>query len=88
MKDITSRYYLRLEVKDCPGVIAAITRLLAERSISISSLIQHETRNGGDSVVVILTHPAVEKEVRKAIAEIGKLSINRSPVKVLRIEDL
>jgi len=88
MDEITSRYYLRLQVKDCPGVIAAITRILAERSISISSLIQHETRDGGDSVVVILTHPAVEKEVRKAIVEIGKLSINRSPVKMMRIEDL
>ena len=88
MDEVTSRYYLRLQVKDCPGVIAAITRILAERSISISSLIQHETRAGGDSVVVILTHPAVEREVHKAIAEIGKLSINRSPVKVLRIEDL
>ena len=88
MDEVTSRYYLRLLVKDCPGVIAAITRLLAERSISISSLIQHETRDGGDSVVVILTHPAMEREVRKAITEIGKLSINRSPVRVLRIEDL
>ena len=39
-------------------------------------------------MVVILTHPAMEREVRKAIAEIGKLSINRSPVKLLRIEDL
>ena len=89
MDEVTSRYYLRLQVKDCPGVIAAITRVLADRSISISSLIQHEARDGGDAVaLVILTHPALEREVRQAIAEIGKLSINRSPVKLLRIEDL
>ena len=89
MKDITSRYYLRLEVKDCPGVIASITQILADRSISISSLIQHETKSGAGSVsLVILTHPAPESEMNTALAEIGVLSINQSPVKLLRIEDL
>ena len=89
MKDITSRYYLRLEVKDCPGVIASITQILADRSISISSLIQHETKSGTGSVsLVILTHPAPESEMNTALAEIGVLSINQSPVKLLRIEDL
>ena len=89
MKDITSRYYLRLEVKDCPGVIASIAQILADRSISISSLIQHETKPEAGSVsLVILTHPAPESEMNAALAEIGVLSINQSPVKLLRIEDL
>ena len=89
MEEVSSRYYLRLQVKDCPGVIASITQILAERSISISSLIQHETREGGDSVaLVILTHPAQEREMRAAISEIGVLSINQSPIKLLRIEDI
>lgn len=89
MDEVSSRYYLRLQVKDCPGVIASIAQHLAGRSISISSLIQHETRDGGDSVtLVILTHPAPEREIRAAIAEIGELSVNRAPVKLLRIEDI
>ena len=89
MKDITSRYYLRLEVKDCPGVIASITQILADRSISISSLIQHETKPEAGAVsLVILTHPAPENEMNAALAEIGVLSINQSPFKLLRIEDL
>ncbi len=89
MKDITSRYYLRLEVKDCPGVIASITQILADRQISISSLIQHETKVAANSVsLVILTHPAPESEMNAALAELGVLSINQSPVKLMRIEDL
>ncbi len=89
MDEVTSRYYLRLLVDDCPGVISAITQILADRSISISSLIQHEGHTGGDPVaLVILTHPALEREVRAALEEIGKLPFNRSAVKLLRIEDL
>ena len=88
-EDISSRFYLRLLVRDCPGVIASITQILADRSISISSLIQHETRRDDGGVnLVILTHPATEKDMRSALSEIGILSINQSPVKVLRIEDL
>ena len=88
-ESVTSRYYLRLQVKDCPGVIAQITQILAARSISISSLIQHETRDAqGEVSLVVLTHPALEKAVRAALAEIATLSVNSSPVKLLRIEDI
>ncbi len=86
--DITSRYYLRLQVKDCAGVIASITQILASRSINISSLIQHEHRAEDGSVsLVVLTHPAKEKEIRSALAEIAVLSVNNSPVRLIRIED-
>ena len=87
--DISSRDYLRFMVKDCPGVLASITQILADRGISISSLIQHE-RYGADGAVplVILTHKANEREVRNALGEIDTLSINQSPVKLMRIEDI
>lgn len=84
--ECTSRYYLRLIVEDCPGVIASITKILADREISISSLIQHE--NQGENVsLVILTHPAMEKEIRSAMEEMSKLSVSRAAVKMLRIEE-
>jgi len=86
--EMVSRYYLRLQVKDCPGVIASITQLLADRSISISSMIQHEDRDGDSVSLVILTHPAAERDIHSALSEIGVLSVNNSPVKLLRIEDL
>ena len=70
-------------------MIAQITQILADHNISISSLIQHETRKDKDVVsLVILTHPAREKEVRAALSEIAVLSVNSSPVKLLRIEDI
>ncbi len=89
MNDISSRYYLRFQVKDSPGVLAGITRILADNQISISSLIQHEVREAADVVtLVILTHRAKEKAVSAALAEIATMSINQSPVKLLRIEDI
>ncbi len=89
MEETASRYYLRFLVEDCPGVIASITQILAERSISISSLIQHERRDADGTVaLVILTHLSPEREIRAALAEIDTLSINRAPVKLMRIEDL
>ena len=90
IEDCVSRFYLRLQVKDTPGVIAAITQILAERGINISSLIQHENQTGAaDSVaLVILTHPVKERNMRAALSELGVLSVNSSPIKLLRIEDL
>ena len=89
MEEVVSRYYLRFQVKDCPGVIASITQILAGHSISISSLIQHESKAiDGEASVVVLTHPAREREIRAAISELGVLSINQSPIKLLRIEDI
>lgn len=89
MEEVVSRYYLRFRVKDCPGVIASIAQMLAEHSISISSLVQHESKSvDGEAAVVILTHPAREREIRAAISELGVLSINQSPIKLLRIEDI
>ena len=88
--EIVSRYYLRLTVKDCTGVMASVSQLLADRAISISSLIQRgDRKSDNDSVsLVILTHPAPESAVRAALAEIGILPINKAPAKLLRIEDL
>lgn len=89
MEESSSRFYLRLQVRDCPGVIASIAQILADKSISISSLIQHERREADGTVaLVILTHAAPEKSLRAALAELATLSINQSPVKLMRIEDI
>ena len=90
IEESVSRYYLRLQVKDTPGVMASITQILADRGINISSLIQHESQSGKANSVslVILTHPVMERSMRAALSELGVLSINSSPVKLLRIEDI
>ena len=70
-------------------MIASIAQILADKSISISSLIQHERREADGTVaLVILTHSAAEKSLRAALAELATLSINQSPVKLMRIEDI
>ena len=88
-EETVSRYYLRLQVRDSVGVMAAVTRILADRGISISSLIQPECGGGDGSVpLVILTHKAVEKDLAAALAEIEKLEPVCGQAKLYRIEDL
>ncbi|MFO0863387.1 MAG: homoserine dehydrogenase [Gemmataceae bacterium] len=75
---IPSRFYLRMTVQDRPGVLAEITRILADHHISISSIIQHEAMEGpeGSAVVplIIMTHTALAGAFTDAVA-----CINRSP---------
>ena len=86
--DVQSRYYIRLQVKDAPGVMAAVTKVLAGQGISISSLIQPE--NTGKDIVplVILTHMAAESGLRAAVKEIEDLPTVCEAAKIFRIEDL
>jgi homoserine dehydrogenase len=74
---VRSRFYLRLLVADRPGMLAQITRVLADHHISISSVIQHEALEDheGDIVpLVIMTHTALTGSFRAAVADIDKLS--------------
>ncbi|MCQ2379634.1 MAG: homoserine dehydrogenase [Victivallaceae bacterium] len=89
MDEIESRYYLRFTVDDCPGVVAGISKILSEHSISIASLIQEEHTDADGSVpLVVLTHPASEKEMKQALEKIGAMPFNRAPVRLLRIETI
>ncbi|WP_347554480.1 homoserine dehydrogenase [Robbsia sp. KACC 23696] len=86
---ITSAYYLRLRVADEPGVLAAIASLLADRGISVDALIQKESREGeGETDLIVLTHGTVEGNLRQALAKIEALSSVKSPVSLLRTENL
>ena len=86
--DVTLRYYLRFEVRDEPGVVARIAEILAGKSISISSFVQHESGSGCGVPVMILTHLAQEKLIKAAIAELEALDVVCDKVKLLRIEDI
>ncbi len=86
--EVQSRFYIRLQVQDSPGVMAAVTKVLADQKISISSLIQHETAGGKEVPLVILTHLACESRLTAAIAGLKALRAVSDQVKILRIEDL
>jgi len=88
MDEIETRYYMRFQVKDKPGVIAAVSKILGDKGISISSIVQREGQSEENVSLLILTHLAIEKQVKDAIAGIEKLKAVCDKVKLLRIEDI
>lgn len=67
---VRSRFYLRLLVRDQPGVLADVCRALADQQISISSVIQHEAREDHPEQLVplvIMTHYAETGRFRSAV---------------------
>jgi len=89
MVEVETAYYLRLRVLDRPGVLADITRILADLTISIDAMVQKEPGEGEDQVdIIMLTHLTVEKNVNAAIARIEKLPVNVGKVTRIRLEEL
>jgi homoserine dehydrogenase len=87
--EVETAYYLRLSAFDKPGVMADVTRILADLNISIDAILQKEAEEGEDIVdVIILTHRAIEKNVDEAIARIEKLSTIAGKVVRIRLEEL
>lgn len=87
--EVETCYYLRMRVKDVPGVLADITRIFADQSISIDAMVQKEAQAGEDQVdIIFLTHNAIEKHVRAALATIEALPVVLGQVTLIRQEDL
>jgi homoserine dehydrogenase len=89
MGEVETSYYLRMRVQDRPGVLADITRILADLQISIDAMVQKEPHEGEDQVdIIMLTHMTVEKNVNAAIAKIEKLPVVVGKVTRIRLEEL
>jgi homoserine dehydrogenase len=89
MAEVETSYYLRLRVEDKPGVLADITRILADQQISIDAMIQREPDEGEEQTdIIMLTHLAREKRVNAAIARIESLPVVKRKVIRLRLENL
>jgi homoserine dehydrogenase len=87
--DVETSYYLRMHVEDKPGVLADVTRILADSRISIEAMVQKEPRKGEKRVdIVMLTHQALEKDVDQAIGKIEKLPTMVGTVTRIRLEEL
>lgn len=76
-EEIDSRFYIRLSVVDQPGVFAQISKILGDRSISISSCLQHESESADCVPVVIMTHRARKGDVDIALKEIAQLEVSK-----------
>ncbi|HTD90461.1 MAG TPA: homoserine dehydrogenase, partial [Burkholderiales bacterium] len=89
MGEVETSYYLRLRVHDKPGVLADITRILADLGISIDAMVQKEPHEGeAHADIIMLTHLTVEKHVNAAIARIEALPVVAGQVTRIRLEEL
>ncbi|WP_416048913.1 homoserine dehydrogenase [Cupriavidus basilensis] len=89
IEEVTSSYYLRMRVADETGVLADITRILADAGISIDAMLQKESREGEPQTdIIMLSHLTLEKQVNAAIAKIEALPTVLSAVTRLRMEEL
>ena len=89
ISEISSAYYLRLRASDKPGVLASVTKILADRHISIDAMLQKEPAdNETEADIVILTHVTVEKNMDAGIAAIEALPAIVGNLVKIRMEEL
>ena len=89
MGEITTSYYLRLRVADVTGVLADITRILADNSISIDAMLQREAGDGENQTdLIMLTHETKEKNILAAITKVEALKTVEGSVTKIRLENL
>ena len=85
--EIEGRYYLRFTVADKPGVLSSIAGFLGEEGISLASVMQKEGFPERGIPLIILTHTAVEKNLRSALKRIEQMPYSKRRTQVIRIED-
>lgn len=89
ISEVESAYYLRLRASDKPGVLAGVTKILADRNISIDAMLQKEPDdNETEADIVILTHTTQEKNMDASIIEIECLAAVIGKVVKLRVESM
>jgi homoserine dehydrogenase len=89
MDEIETQYYIRLAAKDRPGVLAQIATVFGKNKISISSAIQPESDEKTKTAeIVIMTHPAREKAMQKALRELEQLDVVKEISNFIRVEDI
>ena len=85
--DLIFKYYVYLEVKDEPGVLALISKIFADQGISFDKVIQKDQLDNGNVPVVIFTDPIIENEMQTALKGLENYPVI-SNSKIIRIEDL
>jgi homoserine dehydrogenase len=83
VSDVSSSFYLHLEVADQPGVLASIASVLGDNEISVKSVVQRGI--GDDARLVMVVHECLESRFARAIEEIAELDELRSPPRFIRV---
>ncbi len=86
MAEVECEYFLRLMVQDAPGVVAAITQILADHRISLEAVIQKSRHQTQAVPIVLLTHQTREGNLNTAISRIAALESVQGEAMILRIE--
>ena len=81
--DVTSGFYLHLEVADEPGVLATVAGVLSTHGVSVKSVVQKGLDEQARLVMVV--HPVLESHFQAATAEIADLDVMRAPPRVIRV---
>jgi homoserine dehydrogenase len=81
--DVSSSFYLHLEVADEPGVLAKIAQKLGENEISVKSVVQRGI--GDDARLVMVVHECLESRFGRAVEQIGALAELRSAPRSIRV---
>lgn len=87
LDQICSAFYLRLMVKDAPGVLAQIAGVMARNNVSIATVLQKERRSGGEAVLILTTHRSNERDMRTTVRELAELDPVIDPPFLLRIAE-
>ena len=78
-----------MNIADQPGVLAQISKVFGDNSISISSAIQRETDSVTQTAeIVIMTHPAQEKAMQPALRDLAQLNVVKEISNFIRMEDI
>jgi len=85
--DVRTRSYLRFDVIDEPGVLAAIAGILGSHAISIASVLQHESTDAEHVPLIIMTHEALERDMQDALRQIEQLDAVRCRPVHIRVVD-
>jgi homoserine dehydrogenase len=87
--EIETQYYIRLNAADEPGVLAKIATVFGNNAISIASAIQPESDDVTQTAeIVIMTHPARERDMQKALRQLEKLDVVKEVANFIRVEDI
>ena len=89
MGEVETAYYLRIQAKDRPGVLAKVASILSERGINIESILQKEAEEQDGLVpIIIMTHRVLEQKMNDAIDALEGLDDIAGPLMRIRVEQL
>jgi homoserine dehydrogenase len=84
--EVTTRYHVRLDVADRPGVLATVAGVFARHEVSIATV--RQTGRGSQATLVIVTHTAPDAALAATVDELRGLPVVRSVASVLRVEGM